>query len=211
MKKLVDVLFLFLMCHNSWANSRSFFNTDKGHRGIVWGTEYSEFIKLDPPGEADKIDCQKLIHVFPKGTTFRNYIDEHNVFPGLRLSEKDETKDRDNAEINLRYRIERGIAGCSIFYDNKFVGYFYNRGSGPYQLHEEEFKGRWGYPVKIDHECEEKCNEKYRIYFYSKGDTELLSKVIPYKTIQFFVYSKSMTGQIKKTLETNSELIKIEK
>lgn len=191
-----------LICLSLLTTSSAFSkNEDKGYKGIHWGEDYKIVLKQSPAKKHNQKDCNQLLKQFPLKLKLRKYIDAKNIFPGLALSQERETPERSYQEIQSRYKVERGLNYCHIFFDDKFVGHFQEfPGSSSYKDEIAPISSQWGPPLQENSDCEENCVDKYRVYFHNKGDTNVLVIITPFKKAQFFFYSKNITHEIEKAV-----------
>lgn len=180
---------------------------DKGFGGVHWGEDYKKTMEKLPARKGNfHQDCLALLQQFPLNLKFRKYIDEKNIFPGLRLTTEKEISARSNNKIQLRYKIVKGHMDCHIFFDDKFVGHFIQSdGAGGYQSEIYDLSLYWGPNRETHDECEEKCIEKYRVFFHKVGDTFVLAAVTPFKKSLRFIYSDSISKEIEKAVSEVSK------
>lgn len=180
---------------------------DKGYLGIPWGEEYKIVMKKAPARKGNfHQDCPRLLQQFPLNLKFRKYIDGKNIFPGLRLTTEKEIPSRSNEKIQARYKVVKGHMDCHIFFDEKFVGHFIaNEEAGSYESEVYDLSIYWGPNRETHSECEEKCEDKYRVYFHKVGDTHVLAAVTPFKKSLRFIYSDSISKEIEKAVSEVSK------
>lgn len=172
-----------------------------GFGSVPWGENYKLVMKKLPANGANNQDCSKLIKQFPPNLKLRKYIDQKNIFPGLVLADEKEIPSRSLPQIQKRYNVIKGHLNCHIFFDDKFVGHFiYEDTASSYQGEVYDLSLYWGPNKESYHECEEKCVDKYRIYFHNKEDTNVLAAITPFKKSIRFIYSDHINKEIEKAL-----------
>lgn len=174
---------------------------DKGYAGIPWGEDYKISMRKLPARNLLPQDCSSHFKQFDPKSHRRKYIDQKNIFPGLCLTNGQEIPERNNSKINQRYKVIQGLGKCLVFFDDKFVGTFNQEEStSSYDSELSSISMWYGPSLETHSDCEEKCVDRYRVYFHNKGDTNVLKIVTPFKQIQLFIYSKHIMKEIEKAV-----------